>query len=276
MRFRQICFGLALSLGNPAFETDAATLTVFGGPVGGGCNNFACYFGPPTSGTLNTTDGTSFMSYNASVTGRGMFADFSIFGFNPNSGSLGLSSTDVFTINQIGPGGATTVDVTAKLRVSGTFGIANFGSPNGQASAQVRARFTAPRGVPGVTILQENARDISVRPNVDKDQVVIDVGVTLEPEITLRVDVGRSFGLETNLFLNLGFFAPSGNATGGAAFGESALISFDLPDGFSITSQRGYSQGVPAIPLPAGGALLLSALGMIGWVSRRRRLSLTA
>jgi hypothetical protein len=280
---RQICFGLALALGLPGLQAGAATLQVFGGPVGGGCNNVICYSGAPTSGTLSTTGGAAFMNYNASVTGRGLFADFSLFGFKSNRGNLGLRSTDRFTVNQIGPGGATTADITARLRVTGQFGVQD--SPVGEVlggSAIARAFFSAPRNVPGVTILEEAGKDVRVNLDLLEDAVVLPpaVGVDIRPSMTLRVEVGRAFDLEKVLSLSMNFAGKTDDVTGGAAFGESALISFFLPEGFYITSERGYSQGLPAdpadppvIPLPAGGVLLLSALGLLGWASRRRRLT---
>jgi hypothetical protein len=280
---RQICFGLVLALGLPGLQAGAATLSVFGGPVGGGCNNFICYSGEPTSGTLRTTSGEAFMNYNASVNARGMFADFSIFGFAANTGTLSLRSTDVFTVGQIRPGGPTTADITARLRLSGRFGVAELEGGGAAARARGRALFTAPRGVPGVTILEEDGKDMIVRIDLLENAVERppEVGVNIEPRMTLRVEVGRPFSLEKVIELNVGFSNASDDAVGGAAFGESALISFDLPEGYFITSQRGYSQGVPVdptdptipsvIPLPAGGVLLLSAFGLMGWASRYRR-----
>jgi hypothetical protein len=290
VRMRQICFGLVLALGLPGLQAGAATLQVFGGPVGGGCNNFICYSGPPTSGTLRTTSGEAFMTYAASVDQNGMYASFGLQGFNSNRGNLDLRSTDRFTVGQIGPGGATTVDITARLRVSGQFG-ARDGGPGGDilgGLANASAQFTAPRNVPGVTILDESGIFERVLIDLLDDEINVApmIGVQLAPQMTLRVEVGRAFDLQKILSLSMNFASRTDEATGGASFGRSALISFDLPEGYFITSQRGYSQGVPVdptdptdpsvIPLPAGGVLLLSAFGLMGWASRRRRHTLGA
>jgi hypothetical protein len=128
--------------------------------------------------------------------------------------------------------------------------------------------------------------DVTVRPDLNQNSAVINVGVAFAPELDLRVIVGGSFNLLSVMSLSLGISGDSDRAIGGAAFGNSALISFDLPEGYFITSERGYSQGLPidpvdpadpsVIPLPAGGVLLLSAFGLMGWASRRRRHTLAA
>lgn len=289
MHVPQICFGLVLALGLPGLQAGAATMTASGGPPLGGCSNVVCYSGPPTSGALSTTDGDAFMRYNASVNARGLFADFSVFGFASNSGELTLRSTDLFTVGQIKPGGPTTLDITAQLLVTGRLGVEGIDKTTGwTATGSARAIINTPRGVPGGAVLDGSNTNDSV--NVDFTKLSAELppesGVTLTPWMLLRVEVGRAFELEKRLALDVGFNNASDGATGGAAFGNSALISFDLPEGFFITSQRGYSQGLPAdpadptnpsvIPLPPGGVLLLSALGLMGWASRRRRQTLSA
>ena len=284
MRIRQICFGLVLALGLPGLQAGAATMTASGGPALGGCSNVVCYLGPPTSGSLSTTDGEAFMRYNASVNARGLFADFSVFGFASNSGELTLRSTDLFTVGQIKPGGPTTLDITARLRVTGRLGVGGIDKSRGwTATGSARAIINTPGGVPGGAVLDGSNTNDSV--NVDFTKLSAELppeaGVTLTPWMLLRVEVGRAFELEKRLALNVGFNNASDSATGGAAFGQSALIEFDLPEGFFITSERGYSQGLPVdptdpidpsvIPLPAGGLLLLSAFGLMGWASRYRR-----
>ena len=294
MHVRQICFGLFLALGVPGLQAGAATMTASGGPPLGGCSNVVCYLGPPTSGTLTTQagepfNGAAFMDYNASVNARGMFADFSVFGFASNSGALTLRSSDVFTVGQIQPGGPTTLDITARLLVTGRLGVEGIDKTTDWiALGSARAIINTPRGVPGGAVLDGSNTNDSV--NVDFTKLSAELppesGVTLTPWMLLRVEVGRAFELEKRLALDVGFNNASDSATGGAAFGDSALISFDLPEGFFITSERGYSQGLPAdpadptnpsvIPLPPGGVLLLSALGLMGWASRRRRQTLGA
>ncbi|MGY6634461.1 MAG: hypothetical protein ACXIU8_12065 [Alkalilacustris sp.] len=291
MHVRQICFGAVLALGLPALQAGAATLQVFGGPVGGGCNNFICYSGAPTSGTLRTTNATlngaantAFLNFNGSVTGSGLFAAFSLYGFPVNRGNLTLSSTDVFTIGEIRPGGPTTADITVRLRTSGQFGASNLG-PSGQVATPSARGILALTGG-AATVLDETRRDVIVRPDLNLGSAVVNVGVVFAPELELRVVVGEAFTLSTSLSMAIGISGDSDRAIGGAAFGNSALISFDLPEGYFITSERGYSQGLsvdpvdptnpPVITLPAGGALLLSAFGLMGWASWRRRHTLAA
>ena len=57
-------------------------------------------------------------------------------------------------------------------------------------------------------------------------------------------------------------------------FGNSAFISFDLPDGYALTSLGGYSQGLPpvgAVPEPQHVAVLAAGLIAIAWGVRRKR-----
>ncbi|MGY6634867.1 MAG: PEP-CTERM sorting domain-containing protein [Alkalilacustris sp.] len=132
------------------------------------------------------------------------------------------------------------------------------------------------RGVPGGAVLDgsnTNASDTVIF--ADSFVPPPPVGVNLSPSIPLLVEVGRPFEPEKRPALNLNV----SNALKGAAFGVSALIEFDQPKGVFITSERGYSQGVPAdlanpsvIPLPASGVLVLLGFGLMGWASRRRHI----
>lgn len=289
MRIRQICFGLVLALGLPALQASAATLQVFGGPPLGGCSNFVCYSGEPGSGSLVAFIGKDnqnpFISYNASVTNRGLFASFSLMNFSVNQGNLTLRSTDVFTIGTLNTGAPQTVDVTARMRITGQFGATD---PQEVFSGSGRVRGILGASQPDLrnVTLDRSGADVTISEDLVQDRIVLSPGISFRPEIDLRVEVGRAFELQSTLSLNLGFQAKTDRATGGANFGNSALISFELPEGYFITSERGYSQGLPVdtvdpadpsvIPLPAGGLLLLSALGFMGWASRRRQRSLTA
>jgi hypothetical protein len=52
---------------------------------------------------------------------------------------------------------------------------------------------------------------------------------------------------------------------------DTAVISFDLPEGVYLTSANGGTFGVATVPLPGGFWLLATALGSFGWRKLRSR-----
>lgn len=283
----KIGLGIICALGLSAQQGEAAVISSLAVEGGTGCGIPVrlCYFGVPNSGSFEHAFGSGehFMHYNASSDARGLFSDFSLFNFSSNSGALTLRSTDVFTITPIGLGGPAFVEVTARLRVSGRFGIEELGS-GGSAFASARGIISATQpGVVGNIVVDGSNRDKSTGQINLLDPVFIieNPNVILWPELVLLVEVGRAFNLETTMETRLNYSGTSNNAIGGAAFSDSALISFDLPEGYFITSERGYIQGlqdapepdpgdVVAVPLPGTLPMLLTGLLLLGLRGRVR------
>ena len=70
--------------------------------------------------------------------------------------------------------------------------------------------------------------------------------------------------------LNTSFTANASNG-GTADFSDTVHLSFNVGKGVALTSASGYQYNVAAVPEPEAFAMMLSGLGMIGFVARRRR-----
>jgi hypothetical protein len=79
---------------------------------------------------------------------------------------------------------------------------------------------------------------------------------------TFHITAGSPFGLSYWLMAHV-----RGNSS--ADFGHTATLSFDLPEGTSISSEGGFSQSPASIPEPT--TILLLGSGLIGLAAYRRK-----
>lgn len=92
------------------------------------------------------------------------------------------------------------------------------------------------------------------------DAVLIDPNGRLRGEVTLSG--------ATDLILDAStIFSCMTGPTESCSFSSTVFVALEpLPDGVSFTSEGGFNS---VVPLPAAGWLLVSALGMLGWVGRK-------
>lgn len=172
-----------------------------------------------------------------------------------------MSMLDTYTVHGTANG---TFQVTAHFGASGTASslnnfllgatvrveIGTFNTSTGNLSEQFRVQpFTAAN-----TALQSISNQVAT----------VTVPLNVATSYTRSVGVGDVF--------SLAFGLTSSVATGTIDLRNTALISFDLPEGVYITAANGATFGtVPAVPVPAAVWLFGSALGVLGVLKRRDR-----
>lgn len=184
------------------------------------------------------------------------------------AGDLNVHARDRFTV--FGPGDM--LEITARLRVQGTLFAA--GSPD-EASATVEALLSrSPNGwnpTNGGMGISTGAAGLFMRRFFPGDPFLTaptPSPVDIEAVDTFDVPIGEAFQLVYRMRL-------LGNVRGASTsqllmnFGSSAELSFDLPPGYSITSDLGYS--FTAVPLPPAVWTFVAGLTALASFGRGRR-----
>ena len=91
-------------------------------------------------------------------------------------------------------------------------------------------------------------------------------------KLTIHNEYEGGFDFEFNKTYQLNYYLSLSAQNGGIAdFSNSAHLSFDMDKGVALTSSSGYQYGVAAVPEPETYAMLMSGLGIMGLVARRRK-----
>ena len=204
------------------------------------------------SGSILHSAGVLLARFDTSPAGIGFQA----------AGSLNVHARDRFTV--AGPDPGATVQITARLRVRGDLFAA--GSP-AEASATVEALLSrSPDGwdsTNGGMGLSTGDAGLFRRRFLPGDPFLTSptpMPIEIEAVDTFDVVAGEVFQLVYRMHL-------LGNVRGDPTsqllmdFGNSAELSFELPQGYAIESELGYS--FTAVPLPAALWTLLSALAVL-------------
>ena len=291
MHFRKCCPALALVISMSAPPGIAATLT---GPfsqvtvASSECPGGLCFQGPgDTAGIVlwqadglpgRQRQGEAFMTYIATSNALGIYAAANVTRFARN-GTVSITGRDVFTVGALDPAMPLMLDIQAVLAVSGLSFIGE-NADNSQARITSRLSGALPTttGFGGSAFTGGTSETTSVilggrdgdtnRPNAQL--------ITHRLVNDITIEVGVPFQLQASLELVQILSWTTGGSFVESDFGNSALISFELPEGYFITSELGYSQGLTVIPLPASGLLLLSAFGVMGSLARLRGRAATA
>lgn len=194
----------------------------------------------------------------------------SIFGFN-TSGELNVHARDRFTL--VGPAGGGPVTITAKLQVGGS--VVASAAPD-EVSVTVEALLNSTLSGwdsvnGGLASSTGSAGLFRMRyfPGDPFLTLLAPTPIDIEAVDTFDVAVGQEFQLGYRMRL-LGSIRDQ-DASGGALnfnFLNTAQLSFDLPAGYSISSDLGFS--ATSVPEPATTALLAMGLLGAGWARRAR------
>ncbi|WP_209425105.1 hypothetical protein [Pararhodobacter sp. SW119] len=290
MYFRQICTGLTVALGLAGQPGSADTIT---GPTSrvvvtsSECPGQLCrdVFGDSAEILLwpvgNPTRSGAFLSYDASSSAAGIFAS-AVVSNRARNGTVTVYARDVFTLGTLDKTKPETLETTALLNVSGTAGEGLGGDGS---------RFRLRSGISGVRPVAEVSLGSLVgTSSIETTSVqlgglldgVIQPGVanlsqTPAQDITVTVGVPFQLKIFMELFHVLDWSSPASFVQ--SSFTNSARVGFDLPEGYFITSARGYSQGLPVapppaptapIPLPAALPMLVAGLALLFGLRRRR------
>lgn len=173
--------------------------------------------------------------------------------------AAGLKSDD--TISFTGVFSLTTPSGVFNPQYSIRLTDASGGGPHQAAQLQVLLNSTT--GLPVVRYIFQN---------FDANTITVLGSALFAPPVgadEIRLNISRPNTANDNAFASFAYLS-SGVSVGGTSFATAAQL-FQVED--FVRAEFNVSDGVAAVPEPETYAMLLAGLGVLGWASRRRKLT---
>jgi hypothetical protein len=176
-----------------------------------------------------------------------------------NDGRFDANARDRFTVS--GPMPGSTVEITARLRMEGAIAYVGLVSVRA-ATVEAVVSSSVDGWDPAAGVVNITGADsLQSGPGVN----LPDVEFELEATDTFNVTVGTPFQFAYRMDLDGGQAGGSGERS--AELAAVATLSFDLPAGYSITSELGYSDAPAPVPALSVGMLTGLCGGLLGVVA---------